>query len=133
MANAQQELSKSLLRLTNVLQQSMQDSEHSSQSAVQLLLAQPVLMENLRKAHVGNFGVVLSLLGCLEHGPEAKKLVDRVIDACKCSQLGICICYKIDTREQAIMLLTYVKRYLRTALDILSQVVVWTTHNEKPY
>ena len=30
----------------------MQDSEHSSQSAVQLLLAQPVLMENLRKARI---------------------------------------------------------------------------------
>ena len=93
----------------------MQDSEHSSQSAVQLLLAQPVLMENLRKAHVGNFGVVLSLLGCLEHGPEAKKLVDRVIDACKCSQLSICVYCKTYTRVQATMLLIYVKRYLHTA------------------
>lgn len=83
LANAQQELSRSLLRLTNVLQESMQDTQHNSQSAVQLLLAQPTLMDNLRKAHVGNFGVVLSLLGCLERGVEAKKLVDRVIDTCK--------------------------------------------------
>jgi hypothetical protein len=39
-------------------------------------------MENLRKAHAGNYGVVLSLLGCLEKGVEAKKLVDRMIDSC---------------------------------------------------
>ena len=83
MANAQLELSKSLLRLTNLLQQSMQDTGHNSQSAVQLLLAQPTLMDNLRKAHSGNSGVVLSLLGCLERGVGAKKLVDRIIDACE--------------------------------------------------
>jgi hypothetical protein len=47
-------------------------------------MAQPTLLESLRKAHQGNYGVILSLLGCLDHGLQAKKLVDRVIDACRC-------------------------------------------------
>ncbi|KLO17434.1 hypothetical protein SCHPADRAFT_900700 [Schizopora paradoxa] len=79
-ANAQQELSKSLLRLTYVLQQSLQN--HDSQSAIELLLTQPMLMDNLCKAHLGNYGVILSLLGCLDHGMSTKQLVDKVIDAC---------------------------------------------------
>ncbi|KAF9526356.1 inositol hexakisphosphate-domain-containing protein [Crepidotus variabilis] len=78
-ANAQQDLSTSLLRLTYLLQQCLQDK--NSQSAIQLLMSQPTLLENLRKAYVGNFGVILSLLGCLEHGLHAKRLVDRVIDS----------------------------------------------------
>ena len=52
-------------------------------SAVELLLADPALMDNLRKAHMGNYGVILSLLGCLDHGATAKRLADRVIDACR--------------------------------------------------
>ena len=31
---------------------------------------------------MGNYGIILSLLGCLEHGLKAKKLVDRVLDSC---------------------------------------------------
>ena len=31
---------------------------------------------------MGNYGIVLSLLGCLEHGIKSKKLVDKVIDVC---------------------------------------------------
>ncbi|KAH0833089.1 inositol hexakisphosphate-domain-containing protein [Lanmaoa asiatica] len=76
-ASAQQDSNKSLLRLTYVLQQHLH-----SQSAIALLMSQPVLLENLRKAHQGNYGVILSLLGCLDHGLQAKKLVDRVIDTC---------------------------------------------------
>lgn len=56
----------------------------NSQSAIELLLSQPELLDNLRKAHMGNYGVILSLLGCLDHGLRAKKLIDRVIDSCKC-------------------------------------------------
>ncbi|KAF5327539.1 hypothetical protein D9619_004360 [Psilocybe cf. subviscida] len=78
-ANAQQELSKSLLRLTYLLQQCLQNS--NSQSAIELLMTQPTLLENMRKAHLGNYGAILSLLGCLDHGLQAKRLVDRVIDA----------------------------------------------------
>ncbi|KAG2100890.1 inositol hexakisphosphate-domain-containing protein [Suillus cothurnatus] len=76
-ASAQQDQNKSLLRLTYVLQRHLH-----SQSVIALLMAQPALLENLRKAHQGNYGVILSLLGCLDHGLQAKRLVDRVIDAC---------------------------------------------------
>jgi len=55
--------------------------DKNTQSAIQLLLTQPTLLENLRKAHIGNYGVILSLLGCLDQGLQAKKLVDRVIDS----------------------------------------------------
>ncbi|KAF8917222.1 inositol hexakisphosphate-domain-containing protein [Mucidula mucida] len=77
-ANAQQDLSKSLLRLTYLLQTILQD--RNSESAIQLLMNQPTLLENLRRAHMGNYGIILSLLGCLDDGLQAKKLVDRVID-----------------------------------------------------
>lgn len=95
--SVQQDLNRSLLRLTYVLQQRVYHSVTSqlsvgfsqyvvldlqSQSAIDLLMSQPVLLENLRKAHQGNYGVILSLLGCLDHGLQAKKLVDRVIDIC---------------------------------------------------
>ena len=56
----------------------------NTQSAIELLMTQPTLLENLRKAHLGNYSVVLSLLGCLDRGLQAKKLVDRVIDASMC-------------------------------------------------
>lgn len=93
-ASAQQDSNKSLLRLTYVLQQRVWYSvacylgtdmpvlDLHSESAIALLMSQPVLLENLRKAHQGNYGVILSLLGCLDHGLQAKKLVDRVIDTC---------------------------------------------------
>ncbi|KAF8199666.1 inositol hexakisphosphate-domain-containing protein [Pholiota molesta] len=77
-ANAQQELSKSLLRLTYLLQTCL---PNNTQSAIELLMTQPTLLENLRKAYMGNYGIILSLLGCLDQGLQAKKLVDRVIDA----------------------------------------------------
>ncbi|GLB40222.1 putative inositol hexakisphosphate [Lyophyllum shimeji] len=78
-ASAQQDLNKSLLRLTYLLQQCLQNK--NSQSAIQLLMSQPALLENLRKAHMGNYGVILSLLGCLDDGLQSKRLVDRIIDA----------------------------------------------------
>lgn len=94
-ASAQQDLNKSLLRLTYVLQQrkdasavvfcGLSPADLQSQSVIALLMAQPTLLESLRKAHQGNYGVILSLLGCLDHGLQAKKLVDRVIDACRFS------------------------------------------------
>lgn len=40
-------------------------------------------MDSLRKAHMGNYGLILSLLGCLEGGLHVKKLADRVIDSCE--------------------------------------------------
>ncbi|KAG6846271.1 hypothetical protein H0H93_014938, partial [Arthromyces matolae] len=78
-ANAQQDLNKSLLKLTYLLQQCLQNQD--SQSAIELLMTQPTLLENLRKAYNGNYGVILSLLGCLDHGLSSKRLVDKIIDS----------------------------------------------------
>jgi hypothetical protein len=33
---------------------------------------------------MGSYGIILSLLGCLDDGLKAKKLVDKVIDSCTC-------------------------------------------------
>ncbi|KZT41862.1 hypothetical protein SISSUDRAFT_1069720 [Sistotremastrum suecicum HHB10207 ss-3] len=79
-AGAQQEFSRSLLRLTYLLQKSL--SGAASQSVTEILLQNPVLLDNLRKAHQGSYGIVLSLLGCLDNGLAVKQLVDRVIDSC---------------------------------------------------
>lgn len=90
-------MNRSLLRITHILQQRQcpvvyqqllvlihtpELDTRNSQSAIELLLTQPSLLEALRKAHMGNYGIVLSLLGCLEDGIKAKKLVDKVIDVC---------------------------------------------------
>ncbi|KDQ57083.1 hypothetical protein JAAARDRAFT_194263 [Jaapia argillacea MUCL 33604] len=80
-ASVQQDMNRSLLRLTYVIQQNLHNRD--SQSAIELLLGQPTLLENLRKGHMGNYGVILSLLGCLDDGLATKKLVDRVIDSCE--------------------------------------------------
>ena len=96
----QQDLNRSLLRITSILQQCafllrspasrwlivVREAgleTKNSQMAIELLLTQPTLLESLRKAHMGNYGIVLSLLGCLDHGLKSKKLVDRVIDSCE--------------------------------------------------
>jgi len=81
-ANAQQDLNRSLLRLTNILQQILHSGP--SQYVIDLLLTNSALLEDLRKAHMGQYGMILSLLGCLDDGLKAKKLVDKVIDSCTC-------------------------------------------------
>jgi hypothetical protein len=58
-------------------------------SAIEMLMAHPALLDDLRKAHTGNYGVILSLLGCLDNGLQTKKLVDRVIDDCGTAPLII--------------------------------------------
>ncbi|KAL1753037.1 inositol hexakisphosphate-domain-containing protein [Schizophyllum commune] len=78
-ASAQQDTNRAILRLTYLLQNCLPNQ--NSQSAIELLMTQPTLLEDLRRAHMGNYGVILSLLGCLDFGLQAKKLVDRVIDA----------------------------------------------------
>ncbi|KAH9945040.1 inositol hexakisphosphate-domain-containing protein [Epithele typhae] len=79
-ANAQQDMNRSLLRITHILQQQLDGK--NSQGAIELLLTQPSLLDSLQKAHMGNYGIILSLLGVLEHGTKAKKLVDSIIDVC---------------------------------------------------
>jgi hypothetical protein len=81
-ANAQQDLNRSLLRLTNILQQILRSGP--SHYVIDLLLTNSALLEDLRKAHMGQYGIILSLLGCLDDGLKAKKLVDKVIDSCTC-------------------------------------------------
>lgn len=56
-----------------------------------MLLTQPSLLENLRKAFLGNYSPILSLLGCLDDGFEAKKLADKMIDACESSLPPSCV------------------------------------------
>jgi hypothetical protein len=56
-------------------------AKHHS-SAIDLLANQPALLEQLRKAHMGNYQIVLSLLSSLDNGRQMKRLVDTVIDTC---------------------------------------------------
>lgn len=119
---AQQELNKSLLRLTYILQQSafpfirdhgqseltdliLDLQDHNTRSAIDLLMGQPALMESLRKAHTGTYSIILSLLGCLDHSVTAKKLVDRVIDDCD---------HVINLREEVLI---HRIRYALTSMD----------------
>ena len=89
----------------------------NSQSAIELLLTRPELLTSLRKAHMGNYGIILSLLGCLEHGLKAKKLVDTVIDSCRCyTSLRNRAGTEADT-HQAIKSRTCVKISSCTAYD----------------
>jgi len=96
-ASAQQDLNKSLLRIAYLMQGSKASQEiypsnqltaHSvlenpkNNSAIEMLLTQPGLLDNLRKGYLGNYSPILSLLGCLDEGFEAKRLADRIIDAC---------------------------------------------------
>lgn len=96
-ASAQQDLNKSLLRIAYLMQGSKTSqgiypnnrlTAHSvlenpkNNSAIEMLLTQPGLLDNLRKGYLGNYSPILSLLGCLDEGFEAKRLADRIIDAC---------------------------------------------------
>jgi hypothetical protein len=58
-------------------------SKHPS-TAIDLLTTHPNLLEQLLKAHMGNYQIVLSLLSSLDHGRQMKRLVDQIIDCCKC-------------------------------------------------
>ena len=98
----------------------------NSQSAIELLLSQPSLLEGLRKAHMGNYGIILSLLGCLEHGIKSKKLVDKVIDVCASTiisfvRFGLCVLtansgdHVVNLREE--IFINRVRYSLTTAVD----------------
>lgn len=82
LANAQQDLNRSLLRLTNILQHVLPSGQ--SHRVIDLLLSNSSLLDDLRKAHMGSYGIILSLLGMLDNGLKTKKLVDKVIDSCEC-------------------------------------------------
>lgn len=96
-ATQNQALNKSLLRLTRILDRSALPtllscrtvtkltpdlpSKHPS-TAIDLLTDQPTLLEQLRKSHMGNYQIVLSLLSSLDNGRQMKRIVDTVIDNC---------------------------------------------------
>ncbi|GJJ08366.1 hypothetical protein Clacol_002580 [Clathrus columnatus] len=78
--NANQDFSKSLLRLTSILQYCLRKGR--SNTATEWLLSHPSVTDNLRKASNGSYGIILSLLGCLDNGLAIKRLVDKIIDSC---------------------------------------------------
>jgi hypothetical protein len=43
------------------------------------------MLEQLRKAHMGNYQLVLSLISSLDHGRQMKRVVDTIIDNCGCT------------------------------------------------
>jgi hypothetical protein len=65
---------------------------------IDLLLTNSMLLDDLRKAHMGNYGMILSLLGCLDDGLKAKKLVDKVIDSCACLSHASSVCGLIEVK-----------------------------------
>ncbi|WVN86977.1 uncharacterized protein L203_102152 [Cryptococcus depauperatus CBS 7841] len=79
-ASLQQSFNKSLLKITQILNQNL-PSKHPS-TAIDLLTTQPALLEQLCKAHMGNYQIVLSLLSSLDQGKPMKQLVDAIIDSC---------------------------------------------------
>lgn len=52
-------------------------------NAVDLLTSYPNLLEQLRKAHMGSYQIVLALISSLDGGRRIKALVDEIIDSCK--------------------------------------------------
>ncbi|SJX66322.1 uncharacterized protein SRS1_16643 [Sporisorium reilianum f. sp. reilianum] len=79
-AGEQQVQNLSLLRLIRVLNVSL--STRDSQSTIEILLSNPALLESLRKANSGDYGVIRQLAGLLDEGLENKAIVDVAIDSC---------------------------------------------------
>lgn len=80
-ASEKQTDAQSTLQVVQVLNTSLSEAG-SSQTAVEVLLTQPLLLDALRSAKDGNYGVIRQLVGLLEEGEESKNAVDMAIDAC---------------------------------------------------
>lgn len=80
-ASERQTDAQSTLQVVQVLNQALFEA-HSPNSAVDLLLTQPLLLDALRRAKEGNYGVIRQLVGLLDDGEESKFAVDMAIDAC---------------------------------------------------
>jgi hypothetical protein len=76
-------------------------------------MTQPTLLESLRKAYIGNYGVIQSLLGCLDQGLYAKRLADRMIDASELYFLLLALVHDANTpiADQVVNLREDVLRY----------------------
>ncbi|EPQ26302.1 uncharacterized protein PFL1_06237 [Pseudozyma flocculosa PF-1] len=79
-ATEQHAHNRTLLRLIRVLNESL--STKDSQSTIEILLSQPALLEALRKANSGDYGVIRQLSGLLDEGLESKAVVDAAVDSC---------------------------------------------------
>ena len=80
-ANAITNRNRSLLRLTAVLNECVPAS--NQHLALNILLSQPQMLENLRRAVEGDYDMILNLLSCLDSGSANKQLVDTAIDQCE--------------------------------------------------
>jgi hypothetical protein len=54
----------------------------SSSALVDIITAQPVLLDQLSAALDGRYDLILSLVSSLEHGQTSKQLVDTIVNAC---------------------------------------------------
>lgn len=81
-AASQQNLqAQSTLEVVKTLSNSLSDVG-GSHTAVEVLLYQPLLLNSLRSARNGDYGVIGQLVGLLDQGDYNKRIVDKAINAC---------------------------------------------------
>ncbi|PWN31661.1 uncharacterized protein FA14DRAFT_127972 [Meira miltonrushii] len=80
-ASQQKSEEQSTLQVVKALSASLAEVG-GSQAAIDVLLDQPMLLNALKNAKEGNYGVIGQLIGLLDHGDDNKKAVDLAIDAC---------------------------------------------------
>lgn len=78
--NAITKRNRSLLRLTALLNDCV--AHQNQNNVLELLLSQPAMLENLRRAVEGDYDMILNLLSCLDMGAASKALADAAIDRC---------------------------------------------------
>lgn len=67
-------------------------SKMSPHSAIEWALARSSLIDSLRNAIMGNYHHILSLASVLENGQSDKRLLDIVINRCKC----VCVYFNFE-------------------------------------
>lgn len=80
-ASQQKSEEQSTLQVVKALSASLAEVG-GSQAAINVLLDQPMLLNALKNAKDGNYGVIGQLIGLLDNGDDNKKAVDLAIDAC---------------------------------------------------
>lgn len=78
-ATQQQQQTTALLRILKAVSDVF--PREMNQSIMAALMTQPVLLDNLRKASEGDFGIIMQLTGLLDHGLADKTTVDIAVDA----------------------------------------------------
>lgn len=59
----------------------------SPSSAIEWALERGGMIENLKKAIMGNYHVITALTAVLDSGNFSKKMMDEIIDQCKIKQV----------------------------------------------